>query len=442
MDKKKLWSLLPIGIFLVLYLGLGITFEYIMKIPMGFYDVPVVVIFLVALGVACLQDRKTSLDEKLTAMGEGVGDKNIVTMLLIFLLAGIFVGVVGRSSAESVAYFFLSFIPPRFAVLVLFVVACFISTAMGTSVGTITLITPIAVAVASATGFSLPLCVGTVVGGAMFGDNLSFISDTTIAACSGQGCAMKDKFRTNFAIVVPAALVTIALILLLSFGADISPIETKEFHLLQIIPYILVLIGGLIGINVFLVLIVAILTGSVIMLATSAVTVPALLKSMGSGASGMFETAMIAILVSAICALIRKRGGFELLLAGIKRVFHGKRGGQLGMGLLVGVMDIATANNTVAIVMANPIAKEMSGVYGITPRKTASILDTFSCIFQGIIPYGAQMLVALAAVSEMGFALTAFDVIPFLFYPFALLLSSLVFIFLIPERKKAEEVAS
>lgn len=442
MDKKKLLSLLPIGVFLVLYLGLGITFEYIMKIPMGFYDVPVVVIFLVALGVACLQDRKTPLNEKITTMGEGVGDKNIVTMLLIFLLAGIFVGVVGRSSAESVAYFFLSFIPPRFAVLVLFVVACFISTAMGTSVGTITLITPIAVAVASATGFSLPLCVGTVVGGAMFGDNLSFISDTTIAACSGQGCAMKDKFRTNFAIVVPAALVTLALILVLSFGADISPIETKEFHLLQIIPYILVLIGGLIGINVFVVLIAAILTGSVIMLATSAVTVPALLKSMGTGASGMFETAMIAILVSAICALIRKRGGFELLLAGIKRVFHGKRGGQLGMGLLVGVMDIATANNTVAIVMANPIAKEMSGVYGISSRKTASILDTFSCIFQGIIPYGAQMLVALAAVGEMGFALTAFDVIPFLFYPFALLLSSLVFIFLIPERKKAEEVVS
>ena len=436
MEKKKLWSLLPIGVFLVLYLGLGITFEYIMKIPMGFYDVPVVVIFLAALGVACLQDRRTPLDEKLSTMGEGVGDKNIVTMLLIFLLAGIFVGVVGRSSAESVAYFVLSFIPPRFAVPVLFIVACFISTAMGTSVGTITLITPIAVAVASATGFSLPLCVGTVVGGAMFGDNLSFISDTTIAACSGQGCEMKDKFRTNFAIVVPAAVVTLGLILALSFGTDISPMESKGYRLLEVLPYLLVLIGGLVGINVFIVLIGAIVTGSIIMLSTSAYTFPALLKSMGTGAAGMFETAMIAILVSAICALIRKRGGFELLLAGIKRVFHGKRGGQLGMGLLVGAMDVATANNTVAIVMANPIAKEMAQVYGISAKKTASILDTFSCIFQGIIPYGAQMLVALAAVSEMGFSLTAFDVIPFLFYPFALLLSSLVFIFFIPERKQ------
>ena len=435
MKNKKAWSLLPIGVFLILYLGLGVTFEYIMKIPMGFYDVPVVVIFLIALAVACVQDRKTPLDEKLQIMGEGVGDKNIVTMLLIFLLAGIFVGVVGRGSAESVTYFVLSFIPPRFAVLVLFIVSCFISTAMGTSVGTITLITPIAVTVASATGFPLPLCVGTVMGGAMFGDNLSFISDTTIAACTGQGCQMKDKFRTNFAIVVPAALVTIALILALSFGTEISPIETKSYRLLEIIPYLLVLIGGLLGINVFIVLIAAILSGSIIMLSTSALTFPELLKSMGTGASGMFETAMIAILVSAICALIRNAGGFDVLLAAIKRLFRGKRGGQLGMGLLVGAMDIATANNTVAIVMANPIAKEMSEVYGIGAKKTASILDTFSCIFQGILPYGAQMLVALSAVGSMSFSLTAFDVIPFLFYPFALLLSSLVFIFFIPERR-------
>ena len=190
MKKGNVWALLPIGVFLVLYLGLGITFEYIMKVPMGFYNVPIVVIFVVALLVACLQNRKVKFDDKLTIMGEGVGDKNIITMLLIFLLAGIFVGVVGRNSAESVAYFLLSVIPPKFAVCMLFVISCFISTAMGTSVGTITLITPIAAAIATASGFSLPLCVGTVVGGAMFGDNLSFISDTTIAATTTQGCKM------------------------------------------------------------------------------------------------------------------------------------------------------------------------------------------------------------------------------------------------------------
>ena len=434
MKKQNPLALLPIGIFLVLYLGLGILFEYIMKIPMGFYEVPIVVIFLVALFSACLQNRTLSFDRKIALMGEGIGDKNIVTMLLIFLLAGIFVGVVGRSSAESVAYFFLSVVPPRFAVLVLFIVSCFVSTAMGTSVGTITLLVPIAASVSVASGFSLPLCVGTVMGGAMFGDNLSFISDTTIAACGGQGCAMKDKFRTNFAVVIPAAIATVIIILFFSFGTDIHPITTMEYDLLKIIPYILVLLGGIIGINVFLVLGIGIVTGSIIML-IDGTTLPALLSGMGKGAAGMFETAMVAVLVAALCALIREGGGFEALLSAIRRIFRGKRGGQLGMGLLVGAMDIATANNTVAIVMANPIAKEMAEEYGISPRKTASILDTFSCIFQGIIPYGAQMLVALSAVNAMNFALSAFDVIPFLFYPFLLLLSSLVFIFLIPEGK-------
>jgi Na+/H+ antiporter NhaC len=306
---------------------------------------------------------------------------------------------------------------------------------MGTSVGTITLLTPIAAAISVTAGFSLPLCVGTVVGGAMFGDNLSFVSDTTIAACNGQGCAMKDKFRTNIAIVLPAAIVTLGLILALSMNAEIQPIQTKEYDLVQIIPYVLVLIGGIAGINVFITLIIGILTGCIIMLANGATDFPALLENMGSGTAGMFETSMVAVLVAALCALIREAGGFEALLYGIRRVFRGKRGGQLGIGLLVGLMDISTANNTVAIVMANPIASEMAKEYGISPRKTASILDTFSCIFQGILPYGAQMLVALSAVSAMGLDLSAFEVISHLFYPMMLLLSSLVFMFFIEKEK-------
>ena len=268
MKKGNTVALLPIGVFLVIYLGLGIVFVYVLKISMGFYKIPIVVAFLVALLVACLQNRALSFDEKLELMGKGIGDKNIVTMILIFMAAGIFVGVVGRSSAESVAYFLLSIIPSKYSVAVLFVISCFVSTAMGTSVGTITLIVPIA------------------------------------------------------------------------------------------------------------------------------------------------------------------------LLYGIKKVFRGKKGGQLGMGLLVGAMDIATANNTVAIVMANPIAKEMAQDYGVSPRKTASLLDTFSCIFQGIIPYGAQMLVAISQAAVLGYEVSAFEIIPNLFYPYALLLSSLVFIYLIPERNK------
>ena len=367
-------------------------------------------------------------------MGQGVGDKNIITMLLIFLTAGAFVGVVGRSSAQSVAYFMLDIIPARFAVAVLFVVACFVSTAMGTSVGTITLIMPIALEVAQASGFDTALCTGSVVGGAMFGDNLSFISDTTIAACNGQGCAMKDKFKGNFWIALPAAIATLVLILLLTMGHDTAPID-ESYDLIQILPYVLVLAGGVAGINVFIVLLTGIVSGAVIMLLTGQVEATALLASMGNGAAGMFETSMVAILVAAMCALIRVYGGFDALLSFIRTIFRGKKGGQLGMGLLVGAMDIATANNTVAIVMANPIAKEMSEDYGISPSRTACLLDTFSCIFQGIIPYGAQMLVAISAAAEMGFALSAFSIMRYLFYPYLLLVSSLIAIFLVKGKK-------
>ena len=426
MREGKGIALLPIGVFLVLYLGLGILFEYVMEIPMGFYNVPIVSAFLAAILVACLQNRVLNFDQKLEIMAQGVGDKNIITMLLIFLAAGSFVGVVGRSSAESVAYCMLSLIPARFSVAVLFIVGCFVSVAMGTSVGTITLLTPIAVAVSTASGFDLAFCVASVMGGAMFGDNLSFISDTTIAACNGQGCEMKDKFRENFWIALPAAVVTLILILVLSFQTEIQGHVIQPYHLTQVIPYVLVLIGGIVGINVFVVLLTGIVSGALIML-IGGYTVPVeILKNMGSGVSGMFETCMVAILVAAMCALIREYGGFDALLSWIHRIFRGKKGGQLGMGLLVGTMDIATANNTVAIVMANPIAKEMAEEYGITPRKTASLLDTFSCIFQGVIPYGAQMLVAISAVNELSGEISAFKIMPKLFYPLLLLLSSLI----------------
>ena len=434
MKKGNPWALLPIGVFLAVYLGLGLTFEYIMKIPMGFYNVPIIIAFLIAILVACLQNKKVSFEDKLEIMGQGVGDKNIITMLLIFLVAGAFVGVVGRSGAQSVAYFLLSLVPAKFAMPVLFVIACFVSTAMGTSVGTITLITPIAVEVAAACGFDLPLCVGTIVGGAMFGDNLSFISDTTIAACNGQGCPMKAKFKGNFLIALPAAVVTAILVLVLSSNT-VSDKIVGDYNLLQIVPYLLVLIGGVLGMNVFVVLIAGIVCGSIIMLVTGEVVAYNLLANMGSGAAGMFETSMVAVLVAALCGLIRAAGGFDALLFAIRKIFKGKKGGQIGVGLLVGLMDIATANNTVAIVIANPIAKQMSEDYGIAPERTACLLDTFSCIMQGIIPYGAQILVAIAAVTEMGYQISAFEIIPRLFYPYLLLVCSLVAI-LMPQKKK------
>ena len=435
MRKGKLIALLPIGVFLLMYLGLGLLFEYGLQIEMGFYKVPIIIAFLVAILVACLQNRKLSFEDKLVVMGQGVGDKNIITMLLIFLMAGAFVGVVGRSSAQSVAYFVLDLIPARYAIVVLFVVACFISTAMGTSVGTITLLSPIAVEVSHISGLSAAICVATVVGGAMFGDNLSFISDTTIAACNGQECEMQDKFKGNFLIALPAAIFTLVLVLVLTANQNAHQIS-RDYNLMQIVPYVLVMLGGIAGLNVFVVLLVGIVSGSAIMRGLGETSATDLLANMGSGASGMFETSMVAVLVAALCALIREYGGFDALLALIRRLFKGSKGGQIGIGLLVGAMDIATANNTVAIVMANPIAKEMSIEYGIPAKRTACLLDTFSCIFQGVIPYGAQMLLAISVSAEHGVNLSAFEIMQYLFYPYLLLISSLVAICLTKYSKK------
>ena len=405
--KQNPAALLPILVFLTLYLGMGLVFEYGLGVEMAFYNIPIVVVFMVALLVACLQNRVLKFDDKLAIMAQGVGDKNIMTMILIFLVAGVFVGVTGRSSAEAVAYFLLSVTPAWASVAVLFVAACFVSTAMGTSVGTITLITPIAAAVSNVSGFSMALCVGSVMGGAMFGDNLSFISDTTIAACNTQGCEMRDKFRANFKIALPAAVVTLVVILVQSLSAGVDQIDIPEYNLLLLIPYILVLFGGIVGLNVFVVLLVGIVAGVAIVLPTGTVDFMSLLSSMGSGAAGMFETIMVTVLVSAMCALIREFGG------------------RLGVGLLVGAMDIATANNTVAIVMAGPIAREISEEYNITPKESASLLDTFSCVFQGVIPYGAQMLVAISA---SGGAVSAFQIMSCLYYPYLLAAASIVYI--------------
>ena len=418
-------ALLPILVFSILYLGMGLIFEYRLEVEMAFYNIPIVVVFMVALLVACMQNRALKFDDKLTIMAQGVGDKNIMTMILIFLVAGVFVGVTGRSSAEAVAYFLLSVTPAWTSVAVLFVAACFVSTAMGTSVGTISLITPIAVAVSNVSGFSMALCIGSVMGGAMFGDNLSFISDTTIAACNTQGCEMRDKFRANFKIALPAAALTLVVILVQSISAGVGQIDIPEYNLLLLIPYVLVLIGGVAGLNVFVVLLVGIVAGVTIVLSTGTVDFMSLLGSMGSGASGMFETIMVTVLVSCMCALIREFGGFEALLAFIRQVFKGRVGGRLGVGLLVGAMDIATANNTVAIVMAGPIAKEISEEYGISPKESASLLDTFSCVFQGVIPYGAQMLIA---VSTAGGAVSAFQIMPCLYYPYLLAAACVVYI--------------
>jgi len=418
-NKGSWWALLPIAVFLVVYIGVSLVFN-------DFYAMSVVVAFMIAILVACFQNRKLKFDDKLSVMAKGVADKNIITMILIFLSDGVFAGTVGRDGATAVADLFLSFIPAKYSALVLFIVSCFVSTAMGTSCGTISVIAPIGLAISSVTGVSLPLIVGSIIGGAMFGDNLSFISDTTIAATTTQGCKMKDKFKENFFIALPAAVLTIITLVIFALtSSGISDYTPDTINLWLILPYVLVLIGGIVGVNVFIVLIVGIVTAIVVKLCLS-VEFISIVSSMGAGASGMFEVIMVTLLVSMLSALMREYGGFDALLSGIKKVFKGKVGGQLGISLLVSAMDVATANNTVAIVMAAPIAKTISEEYGITNTKTASLLDIFGSVVQGILPYGAQMVTAVSFVQ-----ISAGAIIPYLFYPYLLALSSLAFI-LIP----------
>lgn len=418
--KPNVKALLPILLFLILYLGNGIYFEYIHPAEgqMGFYIMSVVVAFSIALIVAFLQNPALSFEQKIHVCAKGIGDDNITIMLFIFLMAGAFSGIASEAGgASSTANMLLNIIPGSFAIPGLFLIACLISMAMGTSVGTITVLAPIACAVAANGGLSLPFCVGTVVGGAMFGDNLSFISDTTIAATKTQGVEMKDKFRTNIRLALPAAVLTFIILIVAAIRSSAAPIGSFDFNLIQAIPYFIVLILSICGINVFLVLLIGIVLflGAGIM--TGSLTYATAFSAMGNGTSGMFETMIVTILVASIASLMKEYGGFEAILEFIRKHFNGKRGGMFGIALLTAFMDVATANNTVAIVIAAPIAKDISEEFDVEPRKTASLLDTCSCIMQGIIPYGAQLLIAANLAK-----ITSVSIIPFLFYPFFLMI--------------------
>ena len=426
--KPNAVALLPILVFLILYLGSGIYYEYIapQEGQMGFYIMSVVVAFVIALIVAFLQNPALSFEEKIHACAGGIGDDNITIMLFIFLMAGMFSGTASAAGcAESTANLLLDIIPASFAIPGLFVIACLISMAMGTSCGTITVLVPIAAAVSASAGLNLPFCVGTVVGGSMFGDNLSFISDTTIAATKTQGCDMRDKFRVNFRIALPAAVITLVILIVMGLRGDAAEVGSYDYNILQAIPYFAVLIAALLGINVFIVLGCGTILCALVGLVTGSLTIASAFSAMGSGTSGMFETMIVTILVASMGALMREFGGFEFILQSIKNAFNSRKGGMLGIGLLTSLMDIATANNTVAIVMAGPIAKDISQEFDIDPKKTASLMDIFSCIFQGIIPYGAQLLIAagLAGISSV-------SIIPFLYYQFFLFICVIVSIVL------------
>ena len=412
--KGKASALLPIGVFLVIFLGAGIVFR-------DFYAMPAIVAFLIALFVAFLQNRKVSFDEKIRLIAKGVGEENIITMSLIFLCAGGFSGAVSTAGGvDSTVNLGLSLIPAHFIVPGLFVISCFISVSMGTSMGTIAALAPIAVGVSEEAGFPLAVCIAAVVCGAMFGDNLSMISDTTIAAVKTQGCEMKDKFKANFLIVLPAAVITAVFFWFIT--RDMSyDIASSEYNLLQVIPYLVVLIGALIGINVFLVLIAGTVLSLIVGVGTGTIALSEMFTVVGDGVVSMYDITVISIIVACIVSLVRANGGIHFILNLIKSRIRGKKGAQAGIAALALLVDLCTANNTVAIVMSGPIAKEISEEFGVDPKRSASLLDMFTSVGQGLIPYGAQLLSAATLTG-----LTPFDMIPYLVYPILMAVCGIV----------------
>lgn len=415
--KGRAIALLPIAVFLVIFLGSGF-------ITGDFYAVPAIVGFLIALLVAFLQNRELTFSDKIKIIAEGAGEENIITMCLIFLVAGAFSGAVSAAGgANSAVYLGLSIMPSKFAVAGLFIIGCFVSISMGTSMGTIAALAPIAVGISQETGFALAICIGAVMCGAMFGDNLSMISDTTIAAVKTQGCEMKDKFRENFKIVLPAAIITFIILLVLTRNGDYELTSQLTYNVWQVIPYLVVLVGALAGVNVFIVLIAGTVLSLIVGVATGMILPGDMFKVVGDGVQSMYDITVISIIVACIVSLVKKFGGIQFILNFIKKRINGKKGGELGIALLAALVDICTANNTVAIVMAGPIAKEICDEFDISPRRSASLLDMFSSVCQGLIPYGAQLL---SAASLTG--LTPFQIIPYCFYPILMGASGLIYI--------------
>lgn len=425
-EKGRAAALLPIGVFLVIFLGSGI-------VTGDFYAMPAIVAFLIALSVAFIQNRKVSFSEKISIIAKGVGNDNIITMSLIFLCAGGFSGAVtAAGGVDSTVNFGLSILPSQVAVVGLFVIGCFISVSMGTSMGTIAALAPIAVGISDKTGFALPICIGAVVCGAMFGDNLSMISDTTIAAVKTQGCEMKDKFKENFLIVLPAAVITIIIFFFITRNGNFKMTEDLSYNILKVIPYVLVLVGALIGINVFVVLIGGTIVSIIVGVATGSIALNQIFIAIGGGeingqtiggVTGMYDITVISIVVACIVSLVKEYGGIQFVLNLIRKRIKGERGAELGIAGLSLLVDACTANNTVAIVMAGPIAKEISDEYEISPKRSASLLDIFTSVGQGLIPYGAQLLSAASLT-----ALTPFNIMPYLFYPILMAVSAVLFI--------------
>ena len=406
-SNKGFVALLPLVVFLGIYLVGSL-------VAGDFYKIPITVAGMIASVVAVLMLRGMTLTERVDAYSRGATEPNIMLMIWIFVLAGAFAASTKQMGAvDATVALTMRVVPPQFLPAGIFLAACFTSLSVGTSVGTIVALTPIASALASEMGCDVAWMVAIVVGGALFGDNLSFISDTTIAATRTQGCSMRDKFRTNVLIVVPAAVVTLLLYLFTSQHAATQVVESASAPWYLMLPYLLVLVTAVAGTNVLTVLVLGIVSSGIVGIATGRIDTIGWIGSMGEGIAGMGELIVITMMAGGMLELIRLGGGIDFLINSLSRHISSRRTAEGAIGFLVMVADVCTANNTVAIISVGSIAREIAQKFGISARRAASLLDTFSCFAQGFLPYGAQLLMAagLASVSPV-------EIIPHLYYPF------------------------
>lgn len=417
-------ALIPFLVFMVFYLGLSCWTN-------DFYKVPMPIAFLLASAVALIFNRRKALSEKVDIYARGMGDTNIMIMCLIFILAGAFATVAKQMGAVSAAVEIAQvLVPARLMLAGIFLVSCLISLSIGTSCGTIAALTPIAAGLVEAMGISPALMIGAVVGGSMFGDNLSMISDTTIAATRTQGIEMREKFLSNIRIALPAAVLSLVIYGVLGKAASLETVPTLTLqHGVLVLPYLLILGLALAGMNVMALLFLGTVLAAVIGICTGKLLFWDGLAAMGSGSLGMAETLFVALLAGGLLSTIRENGGIAWLIEKIERVSHGTRGCEFGVLLLVAAVNLFTANNTVAIVIAGPIAKDLSDRFGCVPRRIASILDATSCVVQGMIPYGAQILIAVGLAKTAGYEISPISLISTLYYPFLLAAAILMTIF-------------
>ena len=415
--QPSLWALSPLLVFLCLYLIVSLIVN-------DFYKVPITVAFLVSSVYAICITKGLALNDRIMQFSQGAANKNVMLMIWIFVPAGAFAQSAKDIGAiDATVNMALQLLPGNLILAGFFLAACFISLSIGTSVGTVVALVPVIAGIAEKTGMNLSFMTAVVVGGAFFGDNLSFISDTTIAATRTQGCAMKDKFKVNFRIVIPAALCVLGYYVYRGFGMEV-PQESLPIEWVKVLPYLVVLVTAFMGFNVAVVLLLGILSVGLVGLGTGSIDVFQWFGSLGSGISGMGELIIITLMAGGMLELIRFNGGVDYIIHALTRKINGKRGAESCIAALVSIANVCTANNTIAIITIGPLAKDIATKYGVDNRKSASILDTFSCVVQGMIPYGAQMLMAAKLAS-----LSPLSIIEYLYYPMGILVMALFSIF-------------